>query len=555
METSFKKRLMLGLSITSVLLLAACGGGDTGETDSSGDDTTEEIGTVGAMEDFKVGDTFVATEPLELEIIYRDYPDYPYDPDWMLFDVLEEKHNVSYTVNPVPLSDWNERLSVTLAAGDLPDYSTDAHVGDETDFIAGGILLPISKYVEHMPHFQARVAEWEGVEEQLDNIRYSDGEYYLLPGLRESPEMPFTLTYNKTIFEEHGLDVPQSWDELRTVLEVLRDETGKTPMTLWWQGNSLLSFAGASFNARGGWGLGDGAFYDRENDEFVFGPMQEGYKEMITYFAELTADGLLDVEALTQDDQAAQSKLANLDAFVSSGNVGTINMVNESMEELHGEGEYEFDRIPILEGPAGRRLTDSNFHNGIMLNANLAERDDFLAILQFLDWFHYSDEGSIFTNWGVEGVTFERTDELPGGYKPLGNISFEHFNVGADESLQKDYGFNNPGFAYGDPDDIALSIMSEEEYRAQSFMQQEVEIVNPDPRYPMDPVEQEQATLLSTPLTDTVDQYTFRFITGQASLDEWDTFMSELESQGADEFIELVNEAYRKNQENLNNAK
>lgn len=31
--------------------------------------------------------------------------------------------------------------------------------------------------------------------------------------------------------------------------------------------------------------------------------------------------------------------------------------------------------------------------------------------------------------------------------------------------------------------------------------------------------------------------------------------MSELESQGADEFIELVNEAYRKNQENLNNAK
>src|SRR5699024_12103775 len=66
--------------------------------------------------------------------------------------------------------------------------------------------------------------------------------------------------------------------------------------------------------------------------------------------------------------------------------------------------------------------------------------------------------------------------------------------LGADESLQKDYGFNNPGFAYGDPDDIALSIMSEEEYRAQSFMQQEVEIVNPDPRYPMDPVRSEEHT-------------------------------------------------------------
>lgn len=318
------------------------------------------------------------------------------------------------------------------------------------------------------------------------------------------------------------------------------------------QGNSLFNFAGASFGTRGGWGLGDGALYDAETDEFVFGPMEEGYREMITYFAELTEDGLLDVEALTQDSEAASNKLANLDAFVSSANVGTISMVNESMGELHGEGEYVFERMPILEGPEGRRLYDSNFHSGIMLNANLVERDDFLAILQYLDWLHYSDEGSIFTNWGVEGVTYERTDELIGGYKPLDHISFWDFNVGAEESLNGDYGFNGP-FAYGDPDEIALSIMSEGEYIAQSFMQEEVEIVTPDPSYPLDPVQQEQATLMSTPLVDTVNQYTFRFITGQYSLDRWDEFMEELENQGAEEFIEIVNEAYRTNQEILEN--
>lgn len=541
---------MTGVAIGSALLLAGCNGNDQ----ASDEEVDDNIGTVGSMENFEAGDTFVATEPLELEIFYRDYPDYPYNPEWLLFEVLEEEHNVSFDVTSVPLSDWDERLSITMATGDLPDYSTDIHVGDETDYIAGGQLLPISKYTEYMPHFQSRVDEWEGIEEQLDNLRYSDGEYYVLPGLRESPEMPFTLKYNKTIFEEYGLDVPQTWDELRDSLEVLRDETGTTPMTLWWQGGSLFSFSEGSFNTRGGWGLGDGALYNKETDEFEFGPMEDGYREMITYFSELTADGLLDIEALTKDDQSARNKLANHEAFVSSGNVGTINMVNDSINEIYGEGEYEFDRIPILEGSAGRRLHDSNFHNGKMLNADIAERDDFLAILQFLDWFYYSDEASEFANWGVEGVTFEKTDELVGGYKPMNHIRFEHFNPDGEESLQEDYGFNNPGFAYGDPDEIALSIMSESEYAVQDYMAEEVEIIYPAPRYPMDAIQQEQATLLSTPLIDTVDQYTFRFVTGQYSLDRWDEFMDELENQGAQDLLDIVNEAYRDHQASLEEA-
>lgn len=549
MINQIRPRFILGAACVSVLLMTACNDNNAIETDGSEPD--QSIGSVGAMDNFSVGDTFVATEPLNLEILYRDYPDYPYDPQWLLFEVLEEEHNVSFDVTSVPLSDWDERLSVTMATGDLPDYSTDIHVGDETDYIAGGQLLPISKYIEHMPHLQDRIDNWDGIEEQLNNLRYSDGEFYVLPGLRESPEMPFTLKYNKTVFDQYSIDEPQNWDELRSALEVLRDETDTTPMTLWWQGGSLLSFSSASFGTRGGWGLGDGAFYNEDDDEFVYGPMQDEYRDMITYFSELTADGLLDIEALTQDDQLARNKLANQEAFVSSGNVGTINMVNDSMNEIYGDGEYEFVRMPILEGPKGRRLHDSNFHNGKMFNANLVERDDFLAILQFLDWFYYSDEASEFANWGVEGVTFEKTDELPGGYKPLDHIRFEHFNPGGEESLQEDYGFNNPGFAYGDPNHIALSIMSENEFVVQEYMAEAVEIVYPAPRYPMDPVQQEQATLLSTPLLDTVDQYTFRFITGQYSLDRWDEFMDELESQGAQELIDIVNEAYRDHQGTL----
>ncbi|MDZ7835664.1 MAG: hypothetical protein U5K84_10490 [Alkalibacterium sp.] len=85
-------------------------------------------------------------------------------------------------------------------------------------------------------------------------------------------------------------------------------------------------------------------------------------------------------------------------------------------------------------------------------------------------------------------------------------------------------------------------------------MNEQVEVILPDPARPMNPIDQEQATLLATPLKDTVDQYTFRFITGQYSIDRWDEFMAELEQQNVDQFMDLVNKAYDENQEALQSA-
>jgi|SRR5690554_5332527 len=161
MRSDLKRKLLVGLSLTSALVLAACGN-DDGSADSGDPEeeiTEDSIGNVGAMENFSVGDTFVATEPLDISILYRDLSAYPYDPEWRFFEVLEEEHNVSYEAIVVPLSDFEERRSVTIAAGDMPDYATDSWPGVESEFVPSGVILPISDYVHLMPHFQHRVEE------------------------------------------------------------------------------------------------------------------------------------------------------------------------------------------------------------------------------------------------------------------------------------------------------------------------------------------------------------------------------------------------------------
>lgn len=65
-----------------------------------------------------------------------------------------------------------------------------------------------------MPHYQDRVEKW-GLEEELDTLRYLDGKYYVLPGIHENVHYDFSMKYNKTVFDEHGIEEPESWDELR----------------------------------------------------------------------------------------------------------------------------------------------------------------------------------------------------------------------------------------------------------------------------------------------------------------------------------------------------
>lgn len=71
MKESWKKvGLFLGL-IVFVMIAVACSKNDSASKEV-------EVATKGAMESYSAGDTFKATEPFDLSILYMDQPTYPY---------------------------------------------------------------------------------------------------------------------------------------------------------------------------------------------------------------------------------------------------------------------------------------------------------------------------------------------------------------------------------------------------------------------------------------------------------------------------------------------
>lgn len=548
--TSTTRRGAASVATTAALalVLAACSGGGDGDGEGDGEDVPES-GYVGAMDDYDVGTTFVATEPVEFGLLYRDHPNYPLDEDWLFLSHLEENNNVSFDIVSAPLSDWDQRKGLLIGAGDAPDIITVTYPGQERQFIAGGAILAVSDYVEYMPNFRDKVERW-GLQEHIDKLLVQeDGKYYLLPGLRESPRPQYTYAVRSDVWEELGLSFePATFDEFREQLATVHEAYPDVwPLTDRWSENgpleATLNFAAPNFGTAAGWGFGEGVWWNEDAGEFEYTGATEGYRQLMEYYAGLVADGLLDPEALTQTDDQAQQKLSSGGAMAIGANDQEILRYRDTLEELGTEGDVRLIRVPA--GPGGDNVAaGGRLVNGLMISADAAENDDFVAMLQFIDWLFYSDEGLEFAKWGVEGETFTRE----GDQRVLAeSIDINGLNPGAPEQLNVDYGFHNGVFMleHGSTTDLDRSMLREEVIEFVESMESKEQLPLPPP-WPLDELEREQVSLWQTALRDHVWENTTRFILGQRPLSEWEAYVGELESLGMGQYLEVVNDAQQR---------
>lgn len=544
-STSRLNMLMFVLAI--VLLVAAASACSSGEADDA--ETEEDAAEADslAMEDYGVGDTFKAKDKVTFSMMYLDNPIYPVDENWMLFEEIEKRTNVSLDLTVVPQSDYSEKRSLLISSGDAPYIIPKTYPGEETPFAASGAILPVSDYIDYMPHFKDKAEKWD-MGPFLETLEQEDGKFYVLPGMHENVWPDYTLAMRIDILEELGLEEPETWDELEVVLEEMKKAYPDViPFSDRWEMKSTLNIAAPTFGTVAGWGIGSGLKYDEASDAFVFAPATEEYKSMVEYFRRLVDKGLLDPESVTQDDDQAIQKFVNGKSFVINTNSQTINLYRDDMDQILGEDNYEIRKITVPGGPKGHLIGGSKLENGIAISAKAKDDPHFITMLQFIDWLWYSDEGQEFTKWGVEGVTY--TKESDGTRVLMDDIDYNGLNPSGSKDLRLDYGFSNGVFSYGGTTELLHSMMLEEELQFQEDMLTTKELVMPNPPIKYSQTELERANLLSTPLIDTAETATLEFIIGARDMSDWDAYVEELKSKGMDEYVELANEVYQKNKD------
>ena len=185
----------------------------------------------------------------------------------------------------------------------------------------------------------------------------------------------------------------------------------------------------------------------------------------------------------------------------------------------------------------------------MMISSKARESKNFVAMMQFVDWLWYSDEGQEFARWGVEGTTFAKDGS--GKHSLASDVDMIGLNPGAPKHLQKDFGFANGVFSYGGKPELVQAFFSEEEQEFQAVMNARPARQVPPP-YPLSDEEREQVSLWATPLRDHVYQATLQFALGQRDLAQWDAYVAELKSKNMDAYLETVNKAYERYREKHN---
>ncbi|WP_027286629.1 extracellular solute-binding protein [Ruania albidiflava] len=538
------------LAATALVLTACSSGGDesSGGSPEGGDGsvTIDEEHSVGAMADYDVGTTFEATEPVNFSLLYRDHPNYPVQEDWSVFEELEENQNVTFDLTTVPAADYDQKKALLVSAGNAPEIISVTYPGQETQFVSGGAILPVSDYFQYLPNFSQKVEEW-GLQDELETHRQSDGKIYQLPGIREVPDVQYSVAIREDLWENAGItEDPATWEEFQSQLEQVMAANPDLDYAMsdrWTDDRTLGSFLNVmapTFGTAAGWGYSN-TWYDHDAGEFVFTGSSEGYHQLISYVAGLVEDGLLDPEITQSDDQAVQKFISGETAAISA-NTQVINEYRTEFADA-GQDDVPIRLITIPGGPFGNYLARSQLSSGLMLSSSVTESPNFLAMLQFIDWLYYSDEGIEFAQWGVEGETYTVADD---GERTLADdVDWNGLNPGAELQLNADFGYSNGVFllANGSTEELLQSVMSPEtrEWTQEVLAMNETLPVAPAAQ--LDELELETTSLLDSQLEDGVQAATAAFITGQRSLEEWDAYVAEMEALGSQQLVDTYNEA------------
>ncbi|MFF5188415.1 extracellular solute-binding protein [Streptomyces sp. NPDC000345] len=533
-----RRQILAAAGFVGLATLTGCGGDDGGDSK----DLSKKQN--GAMKEYRAGLQFKASKPLSFPVLHNNNPVYPMKDGWLFWKELARRTGITLKPVAVPLSDYEKKRSVLIGAGDAPFLIPKTYHPSEVAFVSSGAILPVSEYVHLMPNFRDKVRKWK-LEPELDSIRQSDGKYYLLPGLHEKVKSGYSLSLRTDVLDRLGLSLPTTWDEVYEVFGALRAEyPDRYPFSDRWSTNTpfpagaLTSYLGQAYGVRAGWTY-DNISYDAQADAFVFTGATDGYRQMVEYLRKLVGEKLMDPESFTQTDEDAVQKLLGEKSFAISANPQELVQNYRYNLEKQVKGS-KIEMVPVPLGPAGPVVMGgARLENGVMISSKALKSDTFVAMMQFVDWLWYSDEGQRFAKWGVEGTTYTYSG---GRYELKPGISLMGSDPDAPKDLQKDYGFFNGVFTYGGSWALVSSSFSPDEKRFQDAMARRQQLPV-GPAHPLRSVEQEQASLWDTPLRDHVTQNTLKFALGKRPLSAWDSYVAELKAKNMDRLVDLHNKA------------
>ncbi len=428
-------------------------------------------------------------------------------------------------------------FSVYFASGNYADiiyYNWDNYPGGASKAIEDGIIVSIEdKLAEYAPDYQSVLTSND---KWLKQCTTPDKHIYGFAFIRSDRSLLSTngLAIRTDWLEELGLEMPETADDLYNVLVAFRDQKGATvPMTFksWW-----LSFALEQGIFTSAFGLPRASFYQVDG-KVHYGYAEENYKGVMEYFHKLYDEKLFDRNFLTLDDTTTNSNMLNgiSGATMTSGGGGIGGLLTTA--ENSGDTTFNLGGVPSLVANKGDRAMGGHFMNNIPGGAAAISTncEDVETAMRFLNW-GYTDEGSTLMNFGIEGESFTMVD---------GNETYTDLITHNPDGKTMQQALAQYTLAWADGP-FVQSPKYITQFWARPQQQQALKAwTDNDAEYYVMPsisvpseLSDEYSAIYSE-VNTFVQEQTVAFITGERSLDEFDSYLDTLKQLNIDRMIEI----------------
>lgn len=570
---------MLALLLSGCLLLCALAGcGDAQSTSDVAVSDSEALTTAQTVPETEETQNVSNTEPVSAEETVSDalWPENPLGPAedlpltedpvtmtmWMainpnvlkiiddpntdcaIWAELAERTGVNLEFITLSPDTQTEKFNLMVSSDDLTDIisgATDIYTGGGDAAIADEVLIDVYPYLtEELAPQICKLMENQDI---LDAL-VSDEEHIAgLPCIAMTAERAVTMgpQIRQDWLDDLELDMPETYDELHDVLTAFKEKKGATDALLL--NNCGGGIDNGLINGYGILGIiGDAVgipdpFYQIDG-EVQFGPTADGFKEYLKMISQWYAEGLVYQDFMSYTDyQNPNTDLILADkAGVFFGEVtymasleATSTDENFTLSAMANPVKKKGDTIPFKQA--------SDYNAATPWSISTACDDVELAVR----WcnYMYTDEGAVLCNYGLEGESFEYNEA---GQPVFTDLVLNNPDMSTTVALFM-YCMDRGPF-YRDDDRETSNYTEAQKAASDIWKSNMVEGRNMD-GYRLTSAETEEAGTWYTDIKTYATEKILQFIIGAVDVDDgWDEYVSEIESMGIDNVIEIYQTAY-----------
>lgn len=562
-----KMKRLIGIMMAGIMILsmAACQPSSGGSSSSS-----SEVKSSGQESEVSTGGAATA-EPVTFRIFAGVNPMSPDNSEKALAKQFSEETGVTIEWECISTEMMTERKNLIFATNDLPDAFMNAGLTDYelTTYGADGVLLPLNDYMteEYMPNmFKELINTRDYV---LPICTLPDGNIYSLPRVTEMNfeyegksygigSIPQFTAINKDWLEKLNLEMPKTVDELHDVLTAFKtqDPNGngvndEIPLTLMydhWCAGMGTFFAPFGFTdyATSNDNVAGNKHRALVDGKVVYQPIREEYKEAIAYYHNWFKEGLIDVEAFSQDASQYIAKGKSDDVTVGS-------FVWWEIPEVVGYDRAEsYEYLPVLTNSNGDYYVNVNQQDNGVGRSSFSITSKCQQPERLLEWADqfYIPINSMQAIYGPIGEFFEKDPDENGVY--MNKTPPEGTTEGELKALTE---FVGPGIQLSEHYGTLYYMEDRAQLRldeTRDFWFQFVE--NPE-YYPNNIVFTYDETEVENELLADIVNYTAEmssnWLLNGGIEEQWDEYIAQLEKMGINDLIGAWQSAYDRYQANL----